>query len=157
MEQKADTKTEPIVESENKPVQEPVKKPTEEENFKQRAEQLKIAREVAREGKGRLKLKMPIHAADKEFYELAYDFSTVTGMEYIKAMDSDPGAAAPFGISSKQAITLFAIAAAKHTEHVDMEDILRDLFITDTIKAEELAKLFFAASSAEGNQRISKM
>ena len=152
MKQVADTKN-----IEAKQPAEEVKESSSAETMKNRAEQLKIAREVAFEGKGKLTLISPIHAADKSIHELKYDFTTVTGMEYIKAMDSDSSASSPYNISSKQAITLFAIAAAKQTEFVDKEDILRDLFISDAIKAEELARLFFGVSSAEGNQRISKM
>lgn len=128
-----------------------------EKEMRARAEQLKIAREVALDGKGKMKLKTPVRSNDKEYMELSYDFAAVTGMEYVQAMDSDPSASGNYGISTKQAITLFAIAAAKKTDQVDKQDILRDLYISDAIKAEELAKLFFNVASAEANQRISKM
>lgn len=128
-----------------------------ENEMRARAEQLKIAREVALDGNGKLKLKMPVRSHDKEIMELSYDFAAVTGMEYVQAMDSDPSASGNYGMSTKQAITLFAIAAAKKTDQVDKQDILRDLYISDAIKAEELAKLFFNVASAEANQRISKM
>ncbi len=130
---------------------------TPEQQMKQRTEQIKIAREVAKDGKGVLKLTRPVHANDQEINELSYDFSALTGMEYIEAMDSDPNAAGSYAISSRQAITLFAIAAAKLSKPADKQDILRDLFFMDALKAEELAKLFFNLASAMGNQRLSKM
>lgn len=157
MEQTANTAEQPRVEK----VAAIDKKETEatktEKDMRARAEQLKIAREVALDGKGKMKLTMPVRSNDKEYMELSYDFAAVTGMEYVQAMDSDPSASGNYGISTKQAITLFAIAAAKKTDQVDKQDILRDLYISDAIKAEELAKLFFNVASAEANQRISKM
>ena len=70
-----------------------------EELQKQMREQVETARAKNREaneaisqGKGRLRLETPILAGDTEITELVFDFMSLTGMEYIDAMDTDPNA-----------------------------------------------------------------
>ena len=135
-----------------------------EEMQKQMRQQLEEAKaknreanEAIGEGKGRLRLETPILAGDEEITELVYDFSVLTGMEYIDAMDSDQNAAQIYRITYRQALALFAIAAAKQSDLLDMKDIISRIGATDAVEAVQLATLFFTASTRAGHLRISKM
>ena len=125
--------------------------------IEERREKAKAANEAAAEGKGILSLETPIKARDEEITELAYDFTALTGMEYVDAMDSDINARQAFRITNRQALALFAQAAAKQTEKVDMRDIMERIGMTDAVEAVQLATLFFSASTRAGQLRISKM
>ncbi|MBQ9407942.1 MAG: hypothetical protein IJU28_00930, partial [Clostridia bacterium] len=59
-------------------------------------------------------------------------------------------------ITYRQALSLFAKAAAKQTEGVDMEDIVSRIGVTDAVEGVQLATLFFTASTRAGRLRISK-
>ena len=113
---------------------------------------------VIRLSSGKMALAVPFLADDKEVKELDYDFQALTGMELADAMDK--GAAgmggSAFRISSRQAMEVFAAAAAKCTDGVDAADIRRGLSSQDVIKAVQLATVFFVASSQAGNGRITK-
>ena len=134
-------------------LQEAWKKKTEE--TRKRAQE---AQEAMGEGKGRLSLETPIISGDKEIKELAYDFTAITGLEYTEAMDSDPNAnsTAYRRITYRQALSLFAMAAAKQTDNVDMKDVVGRIGGTDAVQGVQLATLFFAASTRAGQMRISK-
>lgn len=106
-------------------------------------------------GRGTLKLETPIKAGDKDVSELKYDFTRLTGWEYADAMDSDAGAGNIFRVTSKQALLLFAKTAGKETEGIDATDIKERIGVTDSIKAVQLATIFFVASTRAGNNRIS--
>ena len=71
-------------------------------------------------------------------------------------MDSDMNAENPFRVTRRQALALFAKAAAKQMQRIDMQDILAGLGMTDAVEAVELASLFFSASTRAGRMRISK-
>ena len=107
--------------------------------------------------KGRIKLYKPFIADDEEIKELVYDFENLSGLEMAKAMDrgSQNGGNA-FRITQEQALELFIASAGKETEGVDAEDVRRGLSSVDTVKAVQLAAVFFIASSQEGNTRITK-
>ena len=109
------------------------------------------------QGKGRMRLETPIRAHDREFDELAYDFTTLKGYEYTDAMDSDTNANNAFNITRRQALALFAKAAAKQTDGLDMQDIIGEISVTDSVEAVEVATLFFTASRRAGRMRISKL
>ena len=118
----------------------------------------KEALEVMKEGKGRLELETPITAGDKEFTELAYDFTKLSGLECIDALDSDRniGARQIEDISSRQGLELFARAAAKEAEELDATDIVTRIGGTDGVMAAQLGSIFFAASRRAGRKRIWK-
>ena len=116
----------------------------------------KEANEAIKEGKGRLRLETPITANDEEITELIYDFTDITGMEYVAAMDSDPNAMQIFKITYRQGLALFAAAAAKQTEVVDSRDIMERIGMTDAVEGVQLATLFFSSSTRAGRLRISK-
>lgn len=116
----------------------------------------KEAQEAMIQGKGRLKLEKPILAMDEEVCELKYDFTEITGLEYANAMDSETAAMQPYRITYRQALALFAQAAAKQTEGMDMRDIIERIGITDAVEGVQLAMLFFSASTRAGHLRISK-
>lgn len=118
---------------------------------------IKEASEAMSQGKGRLRLETPITAGDQELTELAYDFTAITGMEYTDAMDSDAAAQQIYRITYRQALSLFATAAAKQTALADRQDILSRMGMTDAVAAVQLATLFFTASTRAGQMRISKM
>ena len=108
-------------------------------------------------GKGRLRLEKPILCMDEEIKELAYDFTELTGMEYVDAMDTDPDASNVFKTTYRQNLALFAQAAAKQTDGLDMRDILERIGITDATAGAQLAALFFNASTRAGLDRISTL
>lgn len=119
-------------------------------------EKSKEANEALSQGRGKLTLETPIKAHDEEITELAYDFNVLTGMEYADAMDSDMNAQQIYRITYRQALALFAAAAAKQTEGVDMRDIISQIGGTDAVEGVQLATLFFSASTRAGRLRISK-
>ena len=114
------------------------------------------ANEALTQGKGRLKLETPIRSGSGEIDELAYDFTELTGLEYTEAMDSDISASQIFRITNRQALSLFAAAAAKQTPALDSRDILERIGMTDSVVASQLAILFFSASTRAGRLRISR-
>lgn len=116
----------------------------------------KEAQEAMSQGKGRLSLETSILAGDEEITELAYDFTEITGTEYVDAMDSDINAQQIYKITYRQALALFAKAAAKQTDGVDARDIIERIGITDAVEGVQLATLFFSASTRAGRLRISK-
>ena len=107
--------------------------------------------------KGKLILFKPFIADDVEIKELEYDFENLGGPEMVKAMDrgAQNGGNA-FRITQEQAFELFIASAAKETDGVDATDMRRGLSSVDTVKAVQLATVFFAASSQAGNARITK-
>lgn len=134
--------------------------PTAAEKFKAQMEEIRSraqeANEALAEGKGKLHLEKPIALGDETIEDLVYDFTEMTGMEYIDAMDSDQYAQNVYKITGKQALALFAKAAAKQTSGLDTRDIMENIGITDTVEAVQLATLFFNASTRAGRLRISK-
>jgi len=103
---------------------------------------------------GTFMLETPIKAGEKEFTELKYDFSRLSGWDYADAMDSDTTANNSFRMSTRQAIALFAKTAAKENEGIDALDILERMGICDAMKAAQLAAVFFVASNRAGDKRI---
>lgn len=116
----------------------------------------KEANEALMQGKGIFKLEKPIKSGEEEVTELAYDFTEMTGLEYTDAMDSDPNASQIFKITNRQALSLFAAAAAKQTPLLDRRDIEERIGMTDAVEVIQLATLFFSASTRAGRLRISK-
>lgn len=151
------------MENEIKASAEELKKRREEmqQELKARLEEVKAkskeANEAIAEGKGRLELETPIQAGDKEITALAYDFMTLTGLDYTNAMDSDPSAQQIYRITYRQALALFATAAAKQTEGLDMQDIMQRIGATDALEGVQLATGFFSSATRAGRLRISKM
>lgn len=124
--------------------------------LEERRIKMQDANEAMSQGKGVLQLETPIRSRSEDVKELAYDFTELTGMEYIDAMDEDSNAINTFKITNRQALALFAKAAAKQTEGVDMRDIQEQIGVTDAVEAVQLATLFFNASTRAGRMRISK-
>ena len=120
-------------------------------------EKLKESDEARASGKGKLTLETPITSSDTEITELAYDFTALTGMEYADAMDLDQTAGQIYRITYRQGLALFAQAAAKQTDGLDMRDIMERIGVTDAVEGVQLATLFFSASTRAGRLRISKM
>lgn len=114
------------------------------------------AQKVIGQGKGRLELETPILAGDEEITELIYDFTVLTGMDYVSAMDSDMNAQQAFRITYRQALTLFAVSVEREMGKLDRHDILERMGMTDAIAASQLATIFFSASTRAGRMRISK-
>lgn len=124
------------------------------EDLRRRSEE---SQEAMQQGKGRLALETPIESGGKKITELTYDFMALTGMEYTDAMDSDSNATGSYRITYRQALALFAKAAAKQTEGPDMQDIVSKIGASDALEGVQLATLFFSASTRAGRLRISKM
>ena len=102
--------------------------------------------------KGTLKLSTPIRAKSQDITELQYDFSKLTGWEYVEAMDADVTARNVFKISNKQALCLFAAAAGKATLDVDATDIKERIGAVDALRAVQLATVFLITSTRAANQ-----
>lgn len=102
--------------------------------------------------KGTLELATPIRARSKDVTALHYDFTKLTGWEYAEAMDSDPAARNVFVVTKKQAICLFAAAAAKVTPDVDAKDIKERIGLADAQRAVQVATLFLTTSAREAGR-----
>ncbi len=110
--------------------------------------------QIHKMAKGKMTLETPIRAGGVDVTELQYDFTRLTGREYADAMDKDSGMMNMFRMSNKQALYLFAAAAAKETSGIDATDISDRIGVQDSIKAVQLATVFFVASARAGNNRI---
>lgn len=111
--------------------------------------------QIRKFGHGKLRLCTPIRANGQDVTELVYDFTKLTGNDYVDAMDTDTKAVNLFRLSGRQALALFAAAAGKATPGIDATDIRERMNVQDTMKAVQLATVFFAASNRAGNNRIS--
>lgn len=101
------------------------------EQLKKKAEEVKRknkeSQEAMSQGKGRLALETPILAGDENINELVYDFTELNGIEYTDAMDADMNAQQIYRITYRQALNLFATAAAKETDGVDKKISSKEL------------------------------
>lgn len=111
--------------------------------------------QIRRFGQGVMKLKKPIRSRSKDVEELRFDFTALTGKEYVDALDKDTQASNAFRISATQAYNLFAAAAAKATGGIDETDIRTRMSAEDGVKAVQMATIFFTACNRAGNNRIS--
>lgn len=102
--------------------------------------------------KGTLELAIPIRSRSEDVKVLHYDFTKLTGWEYVEAMDSDPNNRNVFNISKKQAICLFAAAAAKVTEGLDATDIKERIGLADAMRAVQVATVFLVRSAQEAGK-----
>jgi hypothetical protein len=139
----------------------------EQEAEKPKAEEKqKSAGEVLRElTTGTLKLLKPFRAHSQDVEEVRFDFCGLTTDEEFDALDSVT--TYNFStITNKQALALFAATAGKCAPEVDddghmiklydAKDIKKRLGPADAIKAVQLAKLFYTASSQAGDSNISR-
>lgn len=149
-EQEETTNTEATTEA-----QDAQQKPAEEQK-PDKAKEAETLRKASQEAAhGTFKLAVPFRSDGYDITELHYDFKALTGVEYANAMDSDNSRNTDsFRMTNKQALSLFATAAAKKTEHVDKDDVMRGLSIDDAIKAVQITTVFFVLSSRAGNTRI---
>ena len=106
--------------------------------------------------RGKLKLIKPIRARSQDVTELNYDFCALTSEEMMKILDEDTTFANLFAISNKQAMALFAATAGAQTENVDATDILQRISAPDGVRAMQIAKLFYDASSRAGGKNTRK-
>lgn len=114
------------------------------------------ANKAIKEGRGSFDLETPILSRGENINKVAYDFTKLTGMEVVAALDSDPGIQPGFKISNKQAFAIFAQAVAKETEGVDAKDVMERMGATDTLEGVQLAVNFYYASIRAGRFRISR-
>lgn len=115
---------------------------------------------------GTLNLMKPFRAHSQDVTEVDFDMCALTGAEIIEALDSVPGVNNIFAISNEQAMAIFVASAAKcapmvedggmRTRLYDAKDIKKQMGAVDCVKAVQLAKLFYNASSQAGNRNISK-
>lgn len=115
--------------------------------------QLEAAKKVlSSTSKGKFKLSTPIRAAGTDLEEIEYDFTKLTGWELVEAMDTDEKARSVFKITQKQALCVFAAAAAKCTKDVDARDVKERIGAADAMRAVQLATVFLTASARAANQ-----
>lgn len=110
---------------------------------------------AAKLAKGTLTLAKPIKARGKEINELPFDFQQLTGIEYVNAMSVESSKNI-FELTQKQALNLFAAAAAKQSADADAKDIYEQIGIEDTIKAVQAATLFFNTSVRADSAHITR-
>lgn len=107
-------------------------------------------------GSGKMNLTTPIRSKGEDVDCLIFDFSALTGRELVAALDKDKRSGMnAFRITSGQALNLFAAAAAKATEGIDETDIRERMGAVDSVKAVQLATVFFSAANRVGNRGIS--
>lgn len=107
-------------------------------------------------GKGKMELMAPIRAGGKDVNTLVFDFTSLTGREIMEALDKGSGTGMnAFRVTNMQAFNLFAAAAGKATEGIDATDIRERMGAVDSVKAVQLATVFFSAANRAGNRRIS--
>ncbi len=112
---------------------------------------------------GKLILLQPFRAHSEDVTEVAFDFCGLTNEEMMAALDTVP-VNNILAISNQQAMALFAATAAKCAPDVegekhklyDARDIRKRMGPADAVKAIQLAKLFYNASSQAGGNNISK-
>lgn len=123
------------------------------------------AEQLRRLCRGTLKLMFPIKAADQDVKELPFDLCALGGAEIASALDSVL-VNNMFAITNEQALAVFALSAAKcapviereggyKSKMYDAKDIKSRISAVDSIKAVQLTKLFYNASTQEGNKNIS--
>lgn len=122
-----------------------------------------VLRQICR---GKLKLLHPFRAHGQDVKEVTFDFCDLTGTEMMDALDEVVTVNNMYGISNKQALALFAATAGKCAPMVedgstltrlfDAKDVKARLGAADSVKAIQLAKLFYQASGQAGNSNISK-
>lgn len=138
---------------------------TEEEDEEKKPEKPKrpLIDELRELTSGRLTLMQPFRARSEDVTEIRFDFCGLTNEEMMDALDSAPFNNM-FTISNSQAIALFCATAAKcapETEDgrgklYDARDVKKRLGPADCVKAVQLAKLFYNASSQAGGNNISR-
>ncbi len=115
--------------------------------------------------RGTLGLMFPFRAFDQDVKELPYDLCALTGAEIAEALDSVL-ANNMFAITNEQALAVFAESAGKcapyierdggiKTKMYDAKDVVKRISGVDSIKAVQVAKLFYNASTRVGNKNIS--
>lgn len=106
--------------------------------------------------RGTLKLKQPIRAQSTDLTELRFDFSKLTGWEYVEAMDEGGVTRNVFEITQRQALCLFAAAAGKATDGVDAVDVRTRIGMEDALRAVQTAMVFIVASARAENPNTSE-
>lgn len=152
-----------MVDAENKPVttetdetkagETKERKAAEETSKKKKAEIDEAKAERERYFSGAMKLVEPIVSADVPITELTFDFRTISGTDFIRAMDEDRETDG-FRLSNRQAIHLFAYAAGKGNGGLDANDIINRMGIQDMVVAVRLARSFFNIAALAGEKRI---
>ena len=135
----------------NEETQRPENEPVKTEREKQE-EAINLV--IEQYGSGKMELMTPIKSRDKEITELEWDFTILTGKEYVQALDADRSAPNAFTLTNTQALAFFAAAAARKTPGLDTRDIRDRLGMQDAVKAIQLAQVFYAACNRAGNARI---
>lgn len=105
---------------------------------------------------GIIKLETPLLAADKPVEEIRYDFTKITNMEYIQAMDTDRSNSSLTQISQKQAFELF-LKAAKGNRGLDETDLRKRLSMADTMAGIRVAAGFFVLTGNGAAGRIKSL
>lgn len=138
--------------------------PKEENEIEEQKPVSDPAEQLKRLCRGTLKLMFPIRAADQDVKELPFDMCALTGAEIASALDSVL-INNMFAITNEQALALFALSAAKCAPVIDngsgfrgklydAKDVKSRISGVDSIKAVQIAKLFYNASTQEGNKNI---
>lgn len=102
---------------------------------------------------GELELAEPIRAGGEDVTKLSFNFRKLKALEVMDALDNGRGTNA-FRLTNRQALLLFAIAAAKETDKLDERDIAERMGAEDAIKAVQLATTFFSIASRAGDKRF---
>lgn len=128
-----------------------------QEQQKQEKPKISLEEMLDKQSRGVLKLYRPIRSNEKDVGELKYDLSALTAQDYVKIVDTAARSGSAFMLSAEQALHLFAAAAAPLNEDVDRYDIIGRLSIQDTIKAVQVAQVFFNGCTRMGDGRLTAM
>lgn len=111
---------------------------------------------VEKWARGTLILESPIKDGKNTVTEVHWDFLALTGTEYVNALDGAGNTANTFLISNTQAFHLFAAAAGKATDGIDVTDIIQRMGAQDAQMGAQVAMLFSKASFLVASKRISR-
>lgn len=117
-------------------------------------EEEKLIEEAKKQYAGTLKLQIPIKSHDTDVTELKYDFTKLTGRDYVNAIK---GTRNVFHIDAEGELMLFACAVEKTEENdgIDRRDVYERISAQDAIVAVQLSSNFFNASFRVGSKNIS--
>lgn len=118
-----------------------------------KATEAQIQAQLEKYACGDLELAEPIRAGGEDVTKLSFDFRKLKALEVMDALDNGRGTSA-FRLTNRQALLLFAVAAAKESDKLDERDIAERMGAEDAIKAVQLATTFFNITSRAGDKRF---
>ncbi len=101
---------------------------------------------------GKITLAKPFVIGEREITELEFDFSKMTGLDYVNAMDVDRAAVGNNKASRKQIVSLFA--ASLKTPGIDYKDLMNFLGPNDMMTVLQVGELYFMGANFRTNMSL---